>query len=199
VPLAFSSLSHGTIAFGYFNIESDMLLLEQLFFFTDLFCDAVISLDADAISQGSVEIILPGWRIDDRSEVGNLHGAIAGMDHSGFIGATYRRYPFPTSPSGFKQNPEGSVTQREIEAMIHPFGRAEALPLRWNRPDSIVSVAEIDFDLPGFAALLAYVDRGGYPRWRDDVRPEPVKRMIETLRQRGSRLIGESVPLKAEG
>jgi len=28
MPLAFESLSHGTIAFGFFNIESDMLLLE---------------------------------------------------------------------------------------------------------------------------------------------------------------------------
>jgi hypothetical protein len=26
MPLAFESLSHGTIAFGFFNIESDMLL-----------------------------------------------------------------------------------------------------------------------------------------------------------------------------
>jgi hypothetical protein len=29
MPLAFESISHGTIAFGFFNIDSDMLLLEQ--------------------------------------------------------------------------------------------------------------------------------------------------------------------------
>ena len=30
MPLAFESLSHGTIAFGFFNIESDLLLLDRL-------------------------------------------------------------------------------------------------------------------------------------------------------------------------
>jgi hypothetical protein len=31
MPLAFESLNHGTIAFGFFNIDSDMLLLEKYF------------------------------------------------------------------------------------------------------------------------------------------------------------------------
>jgi hypothetical protein len=38
MPLSFESLSHGTIAFGFFNIETDMLLLEQYFLFADAFC-----------------------------------------------------------------------------------------------------------------------------------------------------------------
>ena len=29
MPLAFDSLNHGIVAFGFFNIDSDMLLLEQ--------------------------------------------------------------------------------------------------------------------------------------------------------------------------
>jgi hypothetical protein len=33
MPLTFESISHGTIAFGFFNIDSDMLLLEKYFFF----------------------------------------------------------------------------------------------------------------------------------------------------------------------
>ena len=36
MPLAFESLSHGTIAFGFFNIDSDMLLLEKSAFCLDL-------------------------------------------------------------------------------------------------------------------------------------------------------------------
>ena len=44
MPLAFDSLNHGTIAFGFFNIEIDMLLLENLFFFADRFCGAVAEL-----------------------------------------------------------------------------------------------------------------------------------------------------------
>jgi hypothetical protein len=30
MPLAFESINHGTIAFGFFNIESDMLLLDKI-------------------------------------------------------------------------------------------------------------------------------------------------------------------------
>ncbi len=41
MPLAFQSLSHGQIAFGFFNIETDMLLLDIHFFFADDFCRAV--------------------------------------------------------------------------------------------------------------------------------------------------------------
>ncbi len=41
MPLAFESLSHGTIAFGFFNIDSDMLLLEQYFLFGSEFCQHV--------------------------------------------------------------------------------------------------------------------------------------------------------------
>jgi hypothetical protein len=37
MPLAFDTLSHGKIAFGFFNIESDMLLLEQYFLRQGLF------------------------------------------------------------------------------------------------------------------------------------------------------------------
>ncbi len=32
MPLSFRSENHGNIAFGFFNIESDMLLLENYFF-----------------------------------------------------------------------------------------------------------------------------------------------------------------------
>jgi len=39
MPLAFESLSHGTIAFGFFNIASDMLLLEHYFLFATDFVD----------------------------------------------------------------------------------------------------------------------------------------------------------------
>ena len=33
MPLSFESQSHGQVAFGFFNIASDMLLLERYFFF----------------------------------------------------------------------------------------------------------------------------------------------------------------------
>ncbi len=44
MPLEFQSLSHGPIAFGFFNIESDMLLLEHYFFFASEFCKYISDL-----------------------------------------------------------------------------------------------------------------------------------------------------------
>lgn len=46
MPLAFESLSHGAIAFGFFNIESDMLLLEHYFFFATDFCEHIRAMAA---------------------------------------------------------------------------------------------------------------------------------------------------------
>ena len=35
MPLPFLSRSHGAIAFGFFNIESHLLILDQVFFFAN--------------------------------------------------------------------------------------------------------------------------------------------------------------------
>ena len=44
MPLAFESLSHGTIAFGFFNIDSDMLLLDKYFLFGSDFCEHIVAM-----------------------------------------------------------------------------------------------------------------------------------------------------------
>ena len=172
MPLAFDSTSHGTIAFGFFNIESHMLLLEDLFFFADDFCGAVFQLTA-----GAADAALPGWRITDPAARGNLHGAIAGQDLSGFIGATYRVCPFPAEPEEFKQNPEGALAREAVARLIAPFGDPLELPLI--RQQERHSLGPFEFDAPGFSALVAYVDRGGYPRWRDERRPPYVAHMVK--------------------
>jgi hypothetical protein len=180
LPLAFDSLSHGTIAFGFFQIESDMLLLEDLFFFADRFCAAVVDLSR-APDGAAAEARIEAWRIADPASVGNLHGAIAGLDLSGFIGATYRAWPFPKRPENFKQNPDGFRTQAGVRGMIEPFGRPEEILLRRDAVSGAVSVAEYVLDAPGFLRLVDYVDRGGYPRWRDEVRPDYVRAMTDRL------------------
>ncbi len=173
MPLAFPSSSHGTVAFGFFNIDVDMLLLDRLFFFAHDFCRAVEALGR----AGSASI--RGWRIDDLRDIGNLHGAIAGQDLSGFIGATYARWPFPEAPEDFKQDPGGHVNRDAVREMILAFGVERAIDLARDA-DGRVTVGEYAFDRSGFAALIAYVDRGGYPRWRDDVRPRYVLDMMES-------------------
>ena len=171
MPLAFPSRSHGPIAFGFFNIEIDMLLLEHLFFFADRFCRAVVALSESCASG------IDGWRIDGRGDIGNLQGAIAGVDLSGFIGATYQRFPFPKEPERFKQNPEGSANRTWAEKLIGQYGQREEILLR--RDAEQITVGEYVFDPTAFSDLISYVDRGGYPRWKDEIRPVYVQEMMK--------------------
>jgi hypothetical protein len=199
MPLAFDSLSHGLVPFGFFNIETQMLLLDRLFFFAEDFCRAVIQLAAGEASSGErashVEAALDGWLIAARPAVGDLHGAIAGEDLSGFIGATYERCPFPSDPAAFKQNPEGRLERREVERLILPFGEAARITLaRELRESLLISVGApalaepYIFSEAGFAKLVGYVERGGYPRWKDERRPPYVLEMMQWLAERDSPL-----------
>lgn len=172
MPLAFESLSHATVAFGFFQIESHMLLLQDTFFYADDFCAAVDSLAADTTAP------LAAWRIVDRANLGDLHGAIAGRDHRGFIGATYQRWPFPNARSDFRQNPDGHQTRDLVTSLVERFGQAETLDLGWDRDAATVAVAEYVFDAPGFRRLVDYVARGGHPRWTDDRQPDYVQRTL---------------------
>ncbi len=183
MPLAFESLSHGRVAFGFFNIETDMLLLERQLFFADAFCAAVVEL-AQAVpmdSSATCSVELVGWHIDSPQRLGNLHGAIAGVDLSGFIGASYARYPFPSLPEDFKQSPEGSRTQSELRELVLQFGVEQPIRLESTAAAKTVSVAEILFSESVFAELVAYVVRGGYPQYRDGRRPPYVDQMSAQL------------------
>lgn len=172
MPLAFESLSHGIVAFGFFNIETDALLLQQHFFFADDFCAA-----AELVArQGRAE--LAAWHVE-RGRVGDLHGAIAGVELDGLIGATYRLWPFPRRAEGFRQQPEGHRNREVVRELLDAHGVHRPLPLAHHGPE--VRVGELRFDRAGFVALLAYVERGGYPRWRDEQRPPYVERMVQAL------------------
>jgi len=187
MPLAFSSRSHGTVAFGFFNIETDMLLLENLFFLADDFCRAVVALAEDP-GCTSIPFQTEGFRIPDASSMGSLHGAIQATDLGGFIGEIYRHFPFPDSPAGFKQKPYGNRNRRIVLEIIKKFSDIQTVRLSWDRQGSFLYIEEFVFDEDEFRALLAYVDRGGYPRWQDEIRPPYVRRMVEQLKEMNSPL-----------
>ena len=178
MPLAFNSSSHGAIAFGFFNIDSDMLLLEREFFFASDFCDAIIEL-ASSNDRDAVE--WPGYHIAERADVGDLMGAIHGVWHTGFIGETYKRFPFPARPEDFKQKPEGVANREVFTRMIGPFGEACAIGFRCDRGKSEATIGGYRFGRSEFHRLIDYVWFGGYPRWRDGVRPDYVTRMVEVI------------------
>jgi hypothetical protein len=188
MPLAFPSQSHGAIAFGFFNIETDMLLLENLIFFADRFCDAIVAL-AEQSEETEAAVWMDGYRIKDPAMMGDLHGAIQGIDMRGFIGETYRQFPFPSDPKAFKQKPYGKENQFLMKSFIAKYGSEQRICLLWDRRLSTVRVEEFVFAQKDFGQLIAYVDRGGYPQWQDDVRPGYVRAMMAKLAERSSPLL----------
>lgn len=182
MPLAFESVSHGQIAFGFFNIESDMLLLERYFFFADEFCDLVGRL-AKSDSSENFATEFKVYNIEKREDIGDLMGAIHGVRFTGFIGETYRKYPFPQHPDDFKQNPQGHQTQAIFQEMIEKYTELIEIPFVADPGSREVTIGEYKFSGGAFLELVSYVLAGGYPRWRDDAGPGYVLKMKDAIEQ----------------
>jgi len=187
MPLAFESMNHGRIAFGFFNIQTDLLLLERNFFYADEFCGL--------ISQAAREAETEGWRskitghfIERTADLGRLQEAIQGLDLSGFIGAVYRLFPFPQAPEEFKQQPESFLSRPQVDTLLRDWAQPVTMPV-FIRPDfAAVELGEYSFPRAVFMELAAYVWRGGLPGWREGVRPAYVVGMMEALTDSQSRL-----------
>jgi hypothetical protein len=176
MPLAFPSESHGEIAFGFFNIDGDMLLLERTCFFADGFCAAVSRL-AGAEGDTTWETSIPAFSLPDAEDLGDLMGAIHGVRHTGFLGDVYRRYPFPARPEDFRQKTRGYETRDEFRALIAPWAEEGEVRLTARPVTSEVSIGEVRFRREAFHELVRYVWRGGWPRWQDDEPPDYVHAM----------------------
>jgi hypothetical protein len=172
-------LSHGDVAFGFFNIDTDMLLLDVHFFFADDF-SAAVSQMASFEGDGPARVKLDAYTLD-RSDVGNLMGAIHGIEFRGFIGDVYKRFPFPAEEERFRQQPEGFETRGIIEEMIKPYAGKRTIPIVCDDRCLTVNIGGYLFDSGGFRDLVLYVWRGGYPRWRDGLRPAYVMDMMQAV------------------
>ena len=180
MPLAFESESHGTVAFGFFNIESDMLLLDRYFFFATDFCEAICKMIKE---QSGVfdEVQFQAFVIENPVGIGDLHGGIAGTHFSGFLGETYKKHPFPSDPKEFKQQTEGFNTRDEFERMILDFGTVNDLLLHQERNKEQVSIGPYRFSRQTFSKLIQYVIRGGYPQWLNGIAPDYVNNMQKII------------------
>lgn len=180
MPLTFDSASHGAVAFGFFNIESDMLLLENSFFFATEFCELLSRLAGEAAGveyRDSWTIrVIPG-----EEEIGDLMGAIHGIRHTGFIGELYRLFPFPAKPEAFRQKTEGLATRDLVIPLIEKFAVEAAILLRVDGAGREVRVGDYRFSRSVFHELIRYVCRGGYPRWENDEPPGYVKEMKKAV------------------
>lgn len=180
MPLEFHSLSHGRIAFGFFNIETDLLLLEKYFFFAHYFCSMVKEMSAMQ-NHGSNEIGLVGYSIDRPGDVGNLMGAIQCIDLRGFIGQVYKLFPFSQTPEEFKQKTYGSANRAIVEELISRWARSTRIPVEIEAGAWKVRIAELLFSRAVFQQLVAYVWHGGMPGWQDNIRPDYVIAMKEAI------------------
>jgi len=181
MPIGFPSLSHGEIAFGFFNIETDLLLLENCFFFAPFFCSMATNV-AEAPSLPLDDYGFPGYVIENIKDMGNLMGAIHGVDLSGFIGSVYRLFPFPQSLDEFKQKPYGAEHRAIIEELIEHWASPTKVSATIETGSLNVRLAGFLFCREIFQQLVAYVWQGGMPGWKDDSRPEYVVAMGKAIR-----------------
>ena len=183
MPLAFDSLSHGSIAFGFFNIDSDMLLLDRYFFFSTDFCEHISSI-VESDEEESFKTSWQVYHIDNLEDIGDLMGAIHGIHYQGFIGELYRRFPFPERPEDFKQKSEGVKTRAIVEDMIAKYAEYIEIPFIADKEAQAVKIGAYRFSRPSFHELIKYVWRGGYPRWKDEIKPEYVLAMKRKIEQK---------------
>jgi hypothetical protein len=182
MPLAFESLSHGTIAFGFFNIETDMLLLDRYFFFASDFCRN-IGLMAEYAEEYPYRNIWSVYFMSTPGDIGDLMGAIHGVRFTGFIGHIYRRFPFPQQPEKFKQNPDGFRTKTVVSEIIEAYAAPIEITVDISPDETDISIGDYRFTRNQFQGLIKYVLRGGYPRWKDEIKPGYVTGMKNKIRQ----------------
>ncbi|UCG65373.1 MAG: hypothetical protein JSW12_22795 [Deltaproteobacteria bacterium] len=187
MPLVFHSLTHGPIASGFFNIETDLLLLENYFFFAPCFFTMVKQISGKQ-SHESNDIDLAGYFIDQPTDIGNLTGAIQGTELSRFIGHVYQMFPFPRNPEEFKQKPHGGANRSVVEELLSRRARSTQIPVLVEEGAQRVSIAQFIFSKEVFRELAAYVWHGGMPGWQDNMRPDYVIEMKETIRENRSPL-----------
>jgi len=182
VPLGFYSQSHGAVAFGFFHIETHLLLLQDRVFWCRDFCELVTDLartKADSIFAAR----LAGWRMAGAKALGDLQGAIAGRRYVGFIGELYRRWPFPEDPGGFRQKPDGLAPPEEVAALAGRYGRPEQWEVSADPGRRELAIDSVVFDLQSAQALIDYVWRGGMPGWQRGRRPDYLLSAADTWRQ----------------
>lgn len=163
MPLTFQSASHGTVAFGFFNVETDCLLLDRVFFFCTDFCRAVS--EWTAAPAGAPNATMPAFAFSRREDMGDLMGAIHGTRYEGFLGEVYRLWPFPDDPRKFRQKLHGARNPGPVEALLRSRASQVQLVVCADPWNDRVWIGPYAFTRRGFADLLEYVLRGGYPTW----------------------------------
>jgi hypothetical protein len=178
MPISFPSKSHGRMPIGFFNIETDMLLMDRYFFFSTDFCEWIIGwADKGEISRDEKMV----YAIQQREMIGNLSGAIYGYEFTGFIGEIYKLFPFPESRSGFKQKPYGTQNRQAVERVIQPFAVQLKIPIVFPQESRTIDFGDYTFSEEVFQEIIGYIEAGGMPGWLNGRPPDYVTRMMAQL------------------
>jgi hypothetical protein len=178
MPLTFNTVNKGEIPIGFFNIDSDMILIKNYFIFASDFCEWIGKLvSAKDDFDSDLEIYI----IENLDDIGHLMGAISGVIFTGFIGEVYKKYPFPAKREDFKQKPEGFKTQDKIEKIINNFAEKKKVKIKISKQDGTICIGEYIFSKEQFHEILMYVWRGGMPEWKNGIRPEYVNTMMKNI------------------
>ena len=100
--------------------------------------------------------------------------AIHGVRFTGFIGELYQRYPFPEEPEAFRQKPEGYRNQTLVRDLISSYADQIMIPVGADKEALVIDIGAYKFSRQVFQELVTYVWQGGYPRWKDCIRPDYV-------------------------
>ncbi len=174
MPISFPSKSHGQIPIGFFNIETDMLLMDRYFFFSTDICEWIVGWAANKEANRDEKMI---YLIPQREMIGNLSGAIHGYEFTGFIGEVYKMFPFPENSSGFKQKPYGTRNREAVERAIQPFALRMNVPIVFHLGDLTIDFGDYTFSVGVFQDIIGYIEAGGMPGWLNGQPPDYVSRM----------------------
>jgi hypothetical protein len=180
MPLGFRTLSHGVIPVGFFNIDCDLLLVNNYFAFATDVCEWISNWAKELPEEG--ETAKDFYVIGSSRDIGNLHWAINGIDHHGFIPEVYRVYPFPALPEDFKQKPEGWENRGVVEPIVKKYAEEQSIAIRFYEGTKTVAIGDYVFEKQVFHEILDYIWRGGMPMWRDNDPPQYVRDMMEAVR-----------------
>ncbi len=175
MPIAFDSKSHGKVVFGFYNIETDSMLLNELFFFSTDFCNAVRE-----IRHPMTNTTIPGHSFSNQEDIGDFTGAMHGVHYTGYMGELYQEWPFPSKPEDFRQKLEGTKNSGKVQAILTKH--SSEMDIELGRSDNHdVQIGQYTFNKEQFIAFLHYVRRGGMPTWQgfeEGKRPTYVTEML---------------------
>lgn len=166
MPLLFNSLSHGVVSFGFYNIETDGLLLGEHFFFCTDFCAAIKALFEKPLDDAA-NAAFSGHVFPDPQRIGDLKGALHGSRRNGFFGEIYRMWPFSEAPEAFRQKLHCFGNREKTLALLELMATSSEIQLARKSNFQQVAIGAYHFSRREFVRLLQYVVRGGYPTWED--------------------------------